>query len=136
MTRRVDVFFYGLFMDVALLRSKGLDPQGVEMASVDGFRVRIGQRAALLAESGHRVHGLVMSLTLAELDRLYAEPSVAAYQPQAVLARLKSGAMIPALCYNLAEPPAASERNPAYAAKLRDVATHVGLPADYIASID
>ena len=42
-----------------------------------------------------------MSLSLTELERLYAEPSVQAYQPQAVLAHLEVGGVIPALCCNL-----------------------------------
>lgn len=99
--RRADVFFYGLFMDEELLRGKGLQPEGGELASVDGLALRIGQRAALVPTPGARVHGLVMSLTISELDRLYSEPSVQAYKPQAVLALLASGGVIAALCYNL-----------------------------------
>jgi hypothetical protein len=133
--RRADVFFYGLFMDEELLRAKGVKPEGAELAAVEGLALRIGQRAALAPSPESRVHGLVMSLTLAELDRLYSESSVRAYQPQAVLAQLASGGTIAALCYNLAEPPAATERNPEYAAKLRVLAQKVGLPADYVATL-
>lgn len=133
--RRTDVFFYGLFMDQDVLRAKGIEPQAVERASVPGLALRIGQRAAMAPSPNGRVHGVVMSLTLAELDRLYSEPSVQAYKPQAVLAQLAAGGTIAALCYNLSEPPAASERNPEYAAKLRIVAEKVGLPPEYVASI-
>ena len=134
-SRRADVFFYGLFMDQELLRGKGFEPKDVELASVPGFALRIGQRAALVVSPGSNVHGVVMSLTLAELDRLYSEPSVQAYKPQALLAQLTNGGTIAALCYNLPEPPAVSERNPEYAAKLRVIAEKVGLPPDYVASI-
>ena len=130
-----DVFFYGLFMDQELLRGKGLAPRRADRASVDGFALRIGQRATLVPTPGSRVHGVVVSLTLAELDRLYSEPGVRAYQPQAVLAHLETGGVITALCYNLSQPPLPSERNPEYAAKLRAVAEKVGLPADYVDSI-
>jgi hypothetical protein len=84
---------------------------------------------------GGRVHGLVFSLTLAELDRLYSDPSVQAYRPEAVLAQLANGGVIAALCYNLAHPPSPSERNPEYAAKLRALAQKIGLPAEYVASL-
>jgi hypothetical protein len=134
-SRRADVFFYGLFMDQDLLRSKGCMPEGVERASVPGLALRIGQRAALAPDGAARAHGIVMSLTLAELERLYSEPSVRAYQPQAVLAHLASGGIIAALCYNLPDPPAPNDRNPEYASKLRAVAQKVGLPADYVASL-
>jgi hypothetical protein len=135
-SRRTDVFFYGLFMDQDLLHAKGIEPQTVELASVPGFALRIGQRAAIAANPTGRVHGVVMSLTLGELDRLYSEPSVQAYKPQAVLAQLAAGGTKAALCYNLPEPPAASERNPEYAAKLRVIAEKLGLPSDYVASIE
>ena len=133
--RRVDVFFYGLFMDEELLRAKGLHVEHAELAAVDGLALRIGQRAALAPTPGGRVHGVVFSLMLSELDRLYSDPSVQAYRPQAVLAQLASGGVIAALCYNLPQPPSPTERNPEYAAKLRAIAQKVGLPAEYVASI-
>lgn len=46
MSRRVAVFFYGLFMDAGALRQKGVDPVGLRRARVDGFSLRIGQRAS------------------------------------------------------------------------------------------
>ena len=133
--RRAYVFFYGLFMDEELLRSKGLQPRGAERAAVDGFALRIGQRAALVPTPGGRVHGLVFLLTLSELDRLYSEPSVRDYRAQAVLAQLASGGVVAALCYILPLPPLPTERNPEYASKLRAVAQKVGLPSEYVASI-
>ena len=130
--RRADVFFYGLFMDQELLRSKGLEPQNPEMASVAGMGLRIGQRAALVPDERGKVYGIVMSLTLDEVEQLYSDPTVQAYRPQAVLARLANGGQVAALCYNLREPPLPSERNPDYAAKLRAVAQKVGLPGEYV----
>lgn len=135
LSRRADVFFYGLFMDRDLLTAKGFAPQDAELASVRGYVLRIGQRATLVPSANGRVYGVVMSLTLRELERLYSEPSVQAYKPRAILAHLATGGTIATLCYNLPEPPAASERNPEYAAKLRAVGKKVGLPADYITSI-
>jgi hypothetical protein len=119
-------------MDQGLLQSKGLSPQNSEIASVSGLALRIGQRAALVPDEKGKVYGVVMSLTLDEVERLYSDPTVQAYRPQAVLARLLSGGQVAALCYNLREPPLPSERNPDYAAKLRDVAESVGLPRDYV----
>jgi hypothetical protein len=40
--RRIDVFFYGLFMDADLLRSKGVHPENVRQACAPGFALRIG----------------------------------------------------------------------------------------------
>jgi hypothetical protein len=133
--RSADVFFYGLFMDQELLHSRGIQPERVEVAWVDGLELRIGQRAALAPSQRGRVYGLVMTLTLRQLDKLYAQPGVEAYRPEAVLAHLSGGGTIAAMCYNLPQVPAASERNPEYAEKLRAVAGKVGLPAEYISSI-
>jgi hypothetical protein len=134
-SRHSYVFFYGLFMDQDLLRAKGLAPQDAELASVSGMALRIGQRAALVPDPAGRVHGVVMSLTLAELEQLYSEPSVRAYRPQAVLADLAGGGTVAALCFNLPEAPSPSERNLEYADKLRAVGEKVGLPPDYLASL-
>lgn len=133
--RRIDVFFYGLFMDEALLREKGLNPSNRRAAAVENFALVIGSRATLVPRAGRTAHGVVFSLTHAEVDALYAEASVSAYRPEAVLAQLTDGGVAPALCFNLPAPPAADERNPEYASKLREVAARVGLPPGYVASI-
>jgi len=70
-----------------------------------------------------------------EVARLYAAPGLQHYLPEAVLAHTLEGQDVPALCYNLAEPPSASERNPAYAAQLKAVLQALGFPDAYIASI-
>lgn len=134
-TRRIDVFFYGLFMDDALLREKGINPLHRQMASVENFCLVIGERAALVPCPGQTVYGVLFSLTHAEVDVLYAEASVSVYRPEALLARLEDGSAVPALCFNLPVPPSQEERNPQYAAKLRALAERIGLPQGYVSSI-
>lgn len=133
--RRIDLFFYGLFMDEALLREKGLNPLNRRTAAVENFALVIGARAALVPCAGRTVHGVLFSLTHDEVDALYAEASVSVYRPEAVLAQLTEGGATPALCFNLPEPPSEDERNTEYVAKLREVAARIGLPPDYVASI-
>jgi hypothetical protein len=135
MTRRVDVFFYGLFMDAGALRAKDLDPINIRRASVGGMALRLGDRATLIPDPAECVHGMLMALTHAELNRLYAEPSVAAYRPEPVLANLADGTQVAALCFNLPEAPPADQRNPDYAARLQAVARRLALPESYIAEI-
>lgn len=129
------VFFYGLFMDVTILRSKGFHPANERNACVRGMALRLGQRAALAPDPAKSVYGFVMDLPHDELDRLYAEPSVAAYRPEPVVAHLASGEEVTALCYNLPVPPKPDERNPDYAAKLRELGRRLGLPEHYMESI-
>jgi hypothetical protein len=134
-SRAIDVFFYGLFMDAEALRANGFHPTEARQANVSGMALQIGQRATLVPAPTKSVFGIVMSLCHAEVDRLYAEPSVAAYRPKAVLARLTDGSCVAALCFNL--PPSAEPvvANPEYAAKLRVVAARLGLPSDYVMEI-
>ena len=134
--RRLDVFFYGLFMDRLLLEAKGVQPVDIRIAAVTGFVLRIGARAALVPTPGGRVYGVLMKLSHAELEALYGEPSLRAYRPEPVLAALPDGDPVAALCYNLPEPPRPDERNADYASRLRTVAHRVGLPGDYVASIE
>jgi hypothetical protein len=133
--RRIDVFFYGLFMDAGLLRDKGTDPIKIRHACVPGFALRIGRRATLLSNPRARTYGMLMELTHAEIERLYSDAGVSAYRPEAVLCELADGLHVPALCFNLIVPPAPEEANSQYAAKLRDLARRLGLPSDYVESI-
>jgi hypothetical protein len=134
-SRSIDVFFYGLFMDAEALRANGFHPTGVRRASVSGMALQIGRRATLVRDAAKCVHGFVIGLSQEEVQRLYAEPSVAAYRPEDVIAQFADQSCVAALCFNLPPTDAAAEANPQYAEKLRAVANRLGLPADYIASI-
>jgi gamma-glutamyl AIG2-like cyclotransferase len=133
--RRIDIFFYGLFMDEDLLRAKGMTAINLRPASVPGFQLRIGSRATLVPAQSSRVFGLIASLSHVEVEQLYSDASVQAYRPEAVLAFLTNGETLAALCFNLAEPPSTDERNPEYASKLRALAERLDFPTDYVASI-
>jgi hypothetical protein len=134
-SRAIDVFFYGLFMDADLLRANGLHPANGRQACVSGMALRIGRRATLAPDPGKSVHGFVFGLSHAEVERLYAEPSVSAYRPEAVIAQLADRSCVPALCFNLPPSSETAEANPEYAEKLRTVASRLGLPTDYVAGI-
>jgi hypothetical protein len=133
--RRLEIFFYGLFMDPQLLEAKGIQPVDVRVAVVPGFELRIGARAALVPSPGGEVYGVLMKLSHGDLEKLYSEPSVQAYRPEPVLARAWNGPTVAALCYNLPEPPRPGESNPDYAAKLQVVAHRMALPEAYVTSI-
>ncbi len=133
--RRIDVFFYGLFMDDALLREKGINPKNRRMASVENFCLVIGARATLIPCPSQTVYGVLFSLTHSEVDALYQETSVSMYRPEAVSVQLAGGQVTAALCFNLPLPPSLAEQNPQYVSKLRELADRIGLPPSYVASI-
>ena len=93
--RTVDIFFYGLFMDMGLLQQRGLHPSHPQVASLDGYAIVIGERATLIPRAEARVYGIVTGLTFADIDTLYAEPSVREYRPEAVLVTCEDGRQVP-----------------------------------------
>src|SRR5688572_3806148 len=132
---RVNVFFYGLFMDVTLLHSKGVIPQDIMLVKLRGYSLKIGNRATLIPDVNETVYGFLMSLTHEEIDILYSDTSLKAYRYEPVIVYAKDGRILPALCFNLVVPPADNERNDEYVQKLKLLATQCGLPDEYVNSI-
>jgi hypothetical protein len=133
--RPIYAFFYGLFMDIDILRASKVTPVNPRRAYVDDFALRIGQRATLLPLAGARAYGMVFALTHPDLERLYTAPGLEQYRPEAVLARPLEGQPVPALCYNLREAPRPDERNPEYATRLQRVLGKLDFPPAYVASV-
>ena len=97
----MNVFFYGLFMDAALLAAKGIVPRSAASGHVDGFALRIGTRATLVRSAGTRVYGIMMDIAREQAGSLYRETSVADYVPEPVTVTLAGGRTVEAVCYNL-----------------------------------
>jgi hypothetical protein len=133
--RRIDGFFYGLFMDSELLRESGVAAVNPRRGYADGYALRIGRRATLIPSPEGRAYGMVFALTHTDLERLYSAPGLEEYRPEAILVRLLEGGVLPALCYNLSEPPQPGEANPEYAARLRGALSKLGLPSQYVESV-
>src|SRR5262249_16626036 len=129
--RRIEVFFYGLFMDADALREKGLDPRNARQGRVPGMGLRIGKRASLTPSPSETSHGMVMQLTHAQIHRLYSDVTVAMSRPDASRVELADGTGVPALCFNLPMAPGPEETDRNYAERLRLLARCLGLPGDY-----
>jgi len=113
------IFFYGLFMDRALLTEKGLHPEAIGRAVLCDYRIHIGERATLLRSASSRAYGIVMELAEEEACALYSEPSVREYVRERVQVELlDTGESIEAYCYNLPRESGLAGTNPAYAARL------------------
>jgi hypothetical protein len=129
------VFFYGLFMDADLLRSKGLKPSSPRLAYATGYGLRIGARATLEKSPGERAYGSVIALEERELAVLYGDASVADYLPETLLATDTQGHSIDAISYILPMDKL-SGRNPEYAKSLSAAARKIGLPGAYVEEIE
>lgn len=125
------VFFYGLFMDESLLATKGIRPSEVKVGFVDGYELRIGERATLVRRPDGRAYGVTMDITPGEAAELYGEASVADYSPEPVIVELRDGTRVEATCYNLPGDKVTGT-NKEYAESLLDLAARLGFPDSYL----
>ena len=128
------VFFYGLFMDEALLASKGITPGESVPGFVDDFGLRIGERATLESSPKSRSWGVVMEIATSDLSQLYAEKSVADYVPEPVVVEVEDGTSVEATCYNLPGDKVTGT-NREYAEALLKLAGRLGFPDSYLEQI-
>ena len=128
------VFFYGLFMDEKLLAEKGVQAGDSAVGSVDGYALRIGQRATLTKDQGAQAFGKLMDLAANGLTEWYSEESVADYLPETLTISLADGSTVEATCYNLPEDKVEGA-NRDYAEALLKLATKLGLPNAYLLQI-
>ncbi len=131
----MEVFFYGLFMDVSILLKNGIKPSNPRRGYLSDYALKIGNRASLIPCTNEKSYGIVMTIEDSTIHKLYAEPSVADYIPEAVNIILDSNESISATCYNL---PAEllSGRNEIYAQSLYHLAKQKGFPKDYLDKIE
>ena len=121
-------------MDESLLAKKGIEPSGAHRGFVDGYALRIGERAILIRSPGSRAYGAVMDINPDEAADLYAEASVADYLPEPVIVELMDGTKVEATCYNLPGDKVTGT-NPQYVKSLLELATRLGFPASYLEQI-
>src|SRR5512134_1338367 len=128
---RVDVFFYGLFMDADVLRESQVGAVDARRAFAEGYALRIGRRATLVPFAGKRAYGMVFALTEGELERLYTAPGLEQYRPEPLLVQMEDGKTLPVLCY-VCPRPQPGEANADYAARLRAVLEKLKFPREYV----
>jgi hypothetical protein len=130
------IFFYGMFMDRALLTEKGLRPEIVGPAVLPDYRIHIGERATLLRSVSSRAYGIVMELAEEEARALYSEPSVREYTRERVRVELlETNEVVEAYCYNLPRELGLAGANPAYAAELSQLVEALKFDAAYLEEI-
>jgi hypothetical protein len=135
---RVRVFFYGSYMNRAVLREVQLLPEDIEVARLDGYDIRIAPRANLVPSEQHCVYGTLVEATHAELARLYSHAKDVlgeTYLPHPVLAQSRDGAWWPALCY-IAPSMVSRTPDPAYVDRIVGPAQELGFPKWYITRLE
>jgi hypothetical protein len=135
---KVDVFFYGSFINLDVLRGVNLIPDTVEVARLSGFDIVIRPLANIVRAEQHCVYGILTRATHAELGRLYdfaRDGLGGVYLPEAVLVETATRSWRPALCYIA---PVMEARQPAneYIDRIVIPARQHGFPAWYIARLE
>jgi cation transport regulator ChaC len=135
---QVAVFFYGSYMNGAVLRQIGLTPREVDVASLSGFDIDVRPLANVVPSVGQMVWGIVTTATHAELEEVYAHARDVlgrVYLPHAVLVEVAGGAFRPALCYIGAPAGSAPAAND-YLDRVIAGARENDLPAAYIERLE
>jgi hypothetical protein len=97
----MEVFFYGLFMNLSILHKNGIYPNNPRKGYLKDYKLKIGSRASLVPCKNEISYGIVMTIERNALQKLYTEPSVVDYLPEEITVVLNSKESISAICYNL-----------------------------------
>ena len=130
----MEVFFYGLFMDVTILLKNGIKPSNPRRGYLNDYALKIGNRASLIPCKNEKSYGIVMTIDNDAIHNLYAEASVADYIPEEVSIITSTNDSIAATCYNLPSK-SITGTNVLYAASLYKLAKQEGFPDDYLEKI-
>ena len=139
-SRLVRVFFYGTFMNPAVLAAYGIAARQLLPARVANFELCICPRVNLVPSDGASVYGAVISITHDDLEKIYADLERRfglKYLPKAVLAETldKTPTVEPALCY-IASHMAPGPPAPEYVKELADCVRALNFPESYALHIE
>ena len=130
----MEVFFYGLFMDVNVLLRNGIKPSNLRRGYLNDYSLKIGNRASLIPCKNEKSYGIVMTINKDAIHNLYAEASVADYIPETVNIITDTNDSIIATCYNLPSE-TLTGTNDLYAISLYNLAKKEGFPDGYLKNI-
>ena len=134
----VVTFFYGSYMNPAVLREVDIVPDRIEAAMLPGFDIEIRPLANLLRAEQNAVYGANATATHAKLKRLYAhaeEVLGGLYLPHPVLTQTASGQWEPALTY-IAPDLKAGQATADYVDRIVQPGRQYGFPDWYISKLE
>ena len=134
----VVTFFYGSYINRAVLREVDLEPARIEVAWLPGFDIDMRPIANLVPSNQRCVYGVLATATHDELARLYDHAETVlggVYLPRAVLAFTPAGQAEPALCY-IAPRLSGARASADYVARIVEPARAYGFPEWYIERLE
>lgn len=105
-------FFYGLHMDSARLRERGLQPGREQPGSACGYRLHLGAKAMLLPAAGAVAPGRLIELSEADFAALYREEPT--YEREELTIFCEPGRWLAAPAMIHRDPPVHLPPDPAY----------------------
>jgi hypothetical protein len=106
--RKVNVFFYGSYMNFDVLAKFGIGERHYEVVQLPGYELTIGSAANVVKSGLERVFGIIVQLTHVELQTLYGSDAQAQlgaqYLPEPVLVVTPTGDLVLSLCYITYDP--------------------------------
>ena len=138
MVWKVDVFFYGSYMNFDVLKEVDIVPASHQMAILSGFDLVIAPRANLIRDPKTVAYGVLIEASHAELGRLYSEHAQGllgeTYLPEAVIVTDAGGKLRPAMTY-IAHSMAPRPPDRAYVERIARPAERYGFPRWYVEKI-
>jgi hypothetical protein len=96
-------FFYGLWINLDVLKEEDLSPEHSEVAILHGYEIQIQQSANILRHPSHLVYGVLLATTADKhhriVKRLIDGSMGHIYLPEAVLVETLDRRWKPAICY-------------------------------------
>jgi hypothetical protein len=134
--RKVWTFFYGSFMNPAVLAKAAVHPAEPQMARLDGWELKIAPRATLVPVPHGRVYGILARITHPDIDKLYAKDwfGFGTYLPEAVVVTTAAGLQVPAMCY-IAWQTEGGRPTGEYLEKMVTIAREYAFPEEYVRHI-
>ena len=128
------VFFYGSFMDLDFLRTKGVSTKSFEVATLEDWGIVLAPLATLIPAETDSVYGIVAELSPADIDRLYSSEEMTGYRPVSVTVKTRSNKQISATCY-ISNPVPGSKPSAEYVKRITAAARALDLPSFYVGKL-
>lgn len=136
---RVDVFFYGSYMNFDVLMNSGISQREYHVGQLMGYELTIGSSANIIKNGLERVFGIVTPLTHDEVEILYGREAQAKlgaeYMPEPVLVMTANSNIVPSLCY-ISYKPIVGKADTTYIDTILSAAQKYNFPQSYIHHIE
>ena len=131
--RKLQVFFYGGYMNMKVLEDAGIKKRAFAPASIHGYELVIQPYANIIEAGDGVVYGILANMTHAELATLYGDNiklTGTPYLPEAMLVFTRGGKIAPAMVY-IAKGMIPGNADNAYVDGILKPAETYGFPAWY-----